>query len=71
MYSTSGEGWAGATYTVYTNGTARESGTLDGGYDGVAYMCLEDGVHAIEVTGASDEDGAATDDSEITVGVCV
>ena len=47
--TTGGSGWGGITYEVATDGTTRHSGTLDDGYNGVDYMCLEDGVHELKI----------------------
>lgn len=54
MYADDGSGWGGITYKVTTDGATRFSGTLDNGYNGVDYMCLEDGLHELVITGSDD-----------------
>ena len=44
-------GWGSASYAITTsNGDASLTGTLSSGQNGIAYFCLEDGLHAITVT---------------------
>ena len=49
-----GDGWDGVVYNITTEGVFRFTGTLDDGYDGVHYFCMEDGVHTITLAGSSD-----------------
>ena len=50
-----GDGWGGALWEVHTEGALRASGTLDDGFSGATYLCLEDGSHTF-VVAADDTD---------------
>ncbi|MBL7941623.1 MAG: hypothetical protein JNM00_02595, partial [Flavobacteriales bacterium] len=56
MTDSYGDGWDGASYTVYSNdGLAVANGTLDFAYGGVEVeaICLPDGCYTMDVTGGS------------------
>ena len=61
MHDSNGDGWQGATWSVYTSttnaesleGTLVTSGTLGSGAFGVAWMCLTDDCYELLVTGGS------------------
>ena len=55
MTDTGGDGWGDVTYTITTNGTTRFTGTLEDGYSGARYFCIEDNVHTIVVNGSQSE----------------
>ena len=55
MTDTGGDGWGDVTYTITTNGTTRFTGTLEDGYRGVQYFCIEDNVHTIVLNGSKSE----------------
>ena len=52
MTDSGGNGWGDITYTIATNGTVRFTGTLDDGYSGARYFCIEDNVHSIVLNGS-------------------
>ena len=54
MFDTGGDGWDGVTYYITTAGVTRFTGTLDDGFNGVHYYCMEDNIHSIVVNGTSD-----------------
>ena len=55
MTDTGGDGWGDVTYTITTNGTTRFTGTLEDGYSGIRYFCIEDNVHTIVLNGSKTE----------------
>ena len=55
MTDTGGDGWGDVAYTITTNGTTRFTGTLEDGYSGTRYFCIEDNVHTIVLNGSKAE----------------
>ena len=53
MTDTGGDGWGDVTYTITTDGATRFTGTLEDGYSGIRYFCIEDNVHTIVVNGSA------------------
>merc|ERR1719502_1324348 len=68
MYDEEGDGWEGATYYIvpsydfsgdysFDDGQVVASGTLDDGYSGYDYMCLENSCYQFVVEGTSNQVG--------------
>ena len=55
MTDTGGDGWGDVAYTITTDGATRFTGTLEDGYSGIRYFCIEDNVHTIVVNGSKTE----------------
>ena len=55
MTDTGGDGWGDVTYTITTNGATRFTGSLEDGYRGTQYFCIEDNVHTIVLNGSKAE----------------
>jgi len=55
MRDEGGDGWGGATWEVTTDGELRATGTLDDGYRGATYICLEDGSHTFVIETDDDD----------------
>ena len=60
LYDAAGDGWEGATYTLTSEGTVVETGTLATGTEGVDRFCLLDGSYYFAF-------GGGADDAEISV----
>ena len=57
VYDSAGDGWSGggAANKAAADGALRYNTTLISGFDGVAYLCLEDGVYHIKITATDSE----------------
>ena len=67
VYDSAGDGWSGGLTAnkAAADGASRYNTTLISGFDGVAYLCLEDGVYHIKITATDSEISWEFDDMTV------